>query len=572
MRRWALLAAALAAGVATGTRAQIAPLVPDGSPSAVVLHRSDWLLQEPFSVEELLRWIAGVGMARSGALGSPEIVEMAGSTNGRVELVVDGVDVSEPDYSWPRLVPVQVGMIDSIEVVRTTDPARIAIWTRRVPGTAPVADLDLARGELGTRTRRAQLFTPPRALEVALCYEELLREADDFRPGPEEVLAEADLGEYTGRTLLARIGLRRGDDALRIEYLERLEESHGSVAAQLDRTRTEHTRTGLRWERPLGAAHMFLDLGHQAWRRWTRVDAVDRDPSDARTHAALDIAIPTLGGWNPWVRFRHAITTGDATLPEARNASFTQQRGEIQLSRPGSVRLDLWGGAARDARLGTTWEARGRATLRRGPFELGADCGRGVGYAGWDESGVERVRTGRFGAVRARLQDASWHLEIEAFGKDLDGGSSASRLVVGAGQGPTRIGGALVQLAWRRSRGPWEMHVSSTYGWTPYLRGDAAGRPRVDARFDVRASRRLRGDDLVVTVLTTWMLDDDRPFPGSTIPRSALGDATLDLQFLERLSFFAGLRNITDADVATFPGAVLPDRLGWFGVRARLLD
>jgi hypothetical protein len=561
----------LAVGLGSPAVAQVPPLVPDGSPPGRVLHRADWLLLEPLSVEDLLRLLSGIGVGRSGGLGSPEALELAGSTNGRVQLVVDGVDVSEPDLAWPRIIPIQVGMIDSIEVVQTTDPARIAIWTRRNDGPAPQVDIDLTRADLGTRTRRVQMFTPPRALDVVLCYEELLRSGDDFRPGPIES-SEADLGQYSGRSLLARIGMNRGDDIVHLEYYELLEESHGSVASQTDATHVDHARARLLWNRPLGSGHVFMDFGHQAWRRRMRVESVDSDPTDARTHAAADIALPALGAWNPWIRLRHATITGDVTLPTPRHVSFGEQRVEVEASRIGRIRLDLWGGADRDGRVGTTWSTRGRLTYVHAGTDLGADVGRGITWGGWNEADTTLVRTGRYGSVHARWRGPVWGFELEGFGKDMDGGGSTSLLVPGAGPGPSRVGGLTLRGSRTKARGSWLYETRVGMTWTPYIRGDDAGRPTVDTRIAARISRRFRNGDLVVSVLTTWAFDTRREFAAGSIPPSALGDVALDLQFLQHLAFCGGLRNLTDANIATYPGVELPSRLPWIGVRTRLFD
>lgn len=573
-RRRVLVACAVAVGtVAVGgtVGAQVPPLVPDGSPPGRVLYRDDWLLLEPLSVEDLLRLLSGIGVARSGGLGSPEAPELAGSTDGRVQLVVDGLDVSEPDLAWPRVIPVQVGMIDSIEVVQTTDPARITIWTRRNAGPSPQVDIDLTRADLGTRTRRVQLFTPPRAVDVVLCYEELLRSGDDFRPGPIE-LSEPDLGQYAARSLLTRVGLTRGDDVVHLEYFELLEESHGSVASQNDGLRIEHARARLLWNRPLGAGHVFMDFGHQAWRRNLRIESVDSDPSDSRSHASADIALPALGAWNPWIRLRHATITGDVVQPTPRPANFGQQHVEVQASRIGPLRLDLWGGADRDGRVGATWSGRGRLTYTRGRVQVGAAVGRGVAYGGWNESDPTVVRTGRYGSVHFGRHGPVWGVELEGFGKDLDGGSSAAGRVPGAGPGPSRIAGTTLRASRRRARGAWMYETRGGLTWTPYVRGDESGRPALDTRIAMRVSRRFRNGDLVVSLLTTWALDTRRVFTAGTVPPSALGDVAVDLQFLQHLAFCGGVHNLTDADVATYPGVEFPSRLVWIGVRARLFE
>jgi hypothetical protein len=570
MRRAAAVVALVCLQVAAAG-AQIPPLLPDGSPPEVVLHRDDWLVRAPLSLEELLLRVAGVGAARSGGLGAPEILELAGSTNGRIQLVIDGVDFSEPDFAWPRVVPVPIGVIDSVEVVRTTDPARIAVWTRRAATEAPLVDVDLARGDLGTRTRRAQFVTPPRAIEVELVYEELLRSGDEFRPGPLTV-SEPNLGRYTGRSLVARIGLHKGEDTVGITYHEGREDSDGSVASQTDRTHSDRAGGGLRWDRPLGSGHLFLDAGHLAWRRATRVGGVDSDPSDARTHAAIDLALPALGAWNPWVRLRHATTSGDATLPGQRHARFDQQRAEVQASRPGPLRFDLWGGAARDDRAGATWSARAQATLVRGRFELSARAAREAMFGGWDEPDSTLLRTALHGAASVGWRTARWDLEAGAFAKDIDGGGTAGALVPGAGPGPWRIAGGLGTGTYRTAWGPWAVLAVGSLAWTPELQGDPSGRPTLESRLDLRLSRRFRGNDLVVTAWTTWNLETQRSFPTGRVPPSALGDLALDVQFLERLSFFGGLRNLTDANVETYPGVELPSRLPWIGARARLLD
>jgi hypothetical protein len=163
--------------------------------------------------------------------------------------------------------------------------------TRHPTDPAPTVDIDLGRGSLVSRTRRVQLFTPPRALTLGVVYDEVLRSGDEFRGAP-TIDTASDLGAYDNRSLLVRIGLQHGDDRLQVEHLELEDHSHGSFASQQDLYATRSGRNALRWTRPLGIAWMQLDFGHQAWDHDRRQSGVVSTVSEARTDAALDLALP----------------------------------------------------------------------------------------------------------------------------------------------------------------------------------------------------------------------------------------------------------------------------------------
>jgi hypothetical protein len=241
----------LVAATPVRLRAQVPAL--GGPPAAadLVLRRDDFIQLELMTLEDLLRQQAGIAIGRAGGLGSPELLNVAGSLDGRVQLVVDGVEIAFPELEWPRLHAVQLAMVDSVAIWRAMDPARIAIWTRHPTDPAPLVDIDLGRGSLVSRTRRVQLFTPPRALTVAVVYDEVLRSGDEFRGAP-TIDTAFDLGAYDNRSLLVRIGLQHGDDRLQVEHLELEDHSHGSFASQQDLYATRSGRNALRWTRPLG--------------------------------------------------------------------------------------------------------------------------------------------------------------------------------------------------------------------------------------------------------------------------------------------------------------------------------
>jgi hypothetical protein len=100
-----------------------------GPPAAadLVLRRADFIQLELMTLEDLLREQAGIAIGRAGGLGSPELLNVAGSLDGRVELVVDGVLIAFPELEWPRLHAVQLAMVDSVAIWRAMDPARIAV-------------------------------------------------------------------------------------------------------------------------------------------------------------------------------------------------------------------------------------------------------------------------------------------------------------------------------------------------------------------------------------------------------------------------------------------------------------
>lgn len=538
----------------------------------LVLRRGDWIALEPLSLAELLRGAAGVSIARMGGLGSLEFLHVAGSTNGRIRIFLDGDEIGEPEFEWPRLQLVQMSMVERVEIRRTSDPVRIEIWTREATGAAPRADFDLGRGTLSTRTRRAQLFTPPRRLSVTLSYEELLRGEEEFRSVPLGEAA-AEFGAYDMRSLLVRLELRRAaDEMLRVEHQRFNDNAHGSALTVSDVFRANWVRNRLVWRRPWSSAQLEVDVGQSAWDRDRTVGGSSVAAGDARTHAAIGIERAD-SAWTAGARTRFVEMTGDYLAGGAQQRrSFWRSEVEARAERLGIWCFGGTLGAHRDERAPATWSGTLHGGRKGSVWDAGLEVGRGIAFAGVAEAGG--IRSGEHVAATLGRRTSHTEARASAYAKRMHHGTHAvATFFPDAGAGPTRVAGLLLEASLHRGGGRRNGLVGISTAWTPHLRGDRGGLPEVQLRCRARASQSFFEGDLVVSAENSWFLDSERRFAsGRRIVPGAEGDATVELRFLGRADFFWTVYNVTDARLETSPGVLLSGRRSLAGVRVSWLD
>jgi hypothetical protein len=572
----AWLAGLLLAAGAAAARAQVAPLEPGRSGADLVLERDDWLALEPLSLEDLLQRAAGIVVLRRGGLGSLELVQVGASQPGRLQLVLDGIDISEPELQWPRLFDVQVSMLRRIEVHRTSDPARILLWTRRPEGQAPSVDFDLGRGSFGTRTRRVQLFTPPRAVHVAVSYEELLRGPQDFRTSrlgdPSELL-----GAYDGRALLVRIELQRpGDERLRVQYERADDNTHATSLSRFDVARSQRARSELRWERHLGPARFVLAAGHEVWDRDRVVGGVRTEVAESRSVAALDLGGPDDAAARAWLRLRATEISAERRQDGGLQAG-ADRRYDAELQLGGSVGFDweAWAGLHRHDVHGTSWSGRARLGRTWGAWELGLEGGRGVSFAAWGESrdaGFVGTRPATYAAVLAARRGRRLQLEARPFYKRLEGGAVGPEWRAELRRGADEVAGALLQAGLVVGQELWRAELRAGGACTPHVHGPESGWPRRDGWAHASLSRHLFRGDLVTTLRTDWTGAAERRLDGFVLAPYVQGDLTLDILVLRRVHVFWSLRDVAEARPALGPGVRGEGRHSLLGIRLRLLD
>jgi vitamin B12 transporter len=125
-------------------------------------------------VAELLRFVPGISIARSGGPGAQSSVFLRGGENDYVRVMVDGVQVNDPggaiDLAW-----LSVDDVDRIEVVRGpssvlygTDAVSgvVQLFTRR--GSSRAVEGELAVGRYGRRLFRGSLATGSDRLSLTL--------------------------------------------------------------------------------------------------------------------------------------------------------------------------------------------------------------------------------------------------------------------------------------------------------------------------------------------------------------------------------------------------------------------
>lgn len=558
--------------LATATYPQLSPLAPGAGEADIVLQRRDWDTFRPLSVVEVLERIPGVVVVNRGGLGSPEYLAIAGSVNGRVRVVIDGVDFNEPEFDWPRLEAVPVAAIDRIELHRTSEPVRLEIWTSVPQDSVTLSAFDFGRGDLGTRTRRIEFATPPGTWRVGMRYEELLRAEDDFRTVP-----EGDPGEFFGahdrRGVSYWADFARGKEALAFRHEKFNANAHGSFASTSDVTRTLRASSDLRWSRPLGASTVRLDLAHLAWDRDRKVDGKSEQVSESRARGRLELELPERRSWRPSVRVEARRLQGERPLTPTRT-QHGEYAAELELRRQGVWYGGAWLGAERHEMLGNDWSGRLQVGWRTGAWSLVGRGGRGISYPGWGDD-TQAVRAGHALALAARHAGARATLEIDLFRKWFEGTKTAAgHFFPSLEVGPESASGLMARLAWDHSPRVLDYGLEARLAWTPQVEGDRAAIPRLQADLVGKLARSdwFEGD-LSVELDGTFRFMSRRDFaPGVGVDSHAHGSAALNVVVLHRLRVFWTLVNISDERYELHPGVRDPGRRSLVGLQVQLFN
>jgi hypothetical protein len=567
-----LAAAGLMSLLAAPAWTQIVPLAPDAAEPDVVLRRADWAGLEPLTLEDLLRRVPGVVLARSGGLGSLEFVQVLGSQNGRVQISLDGVEITSPELEWPRLQAMALGGLDRVEIFRTTDPARIALWTHTPERGAPSADLDLARGGVGTRTRRVQFYTPERTLSASVTYDEVLRDDEDFRAVP-GFDAPPFFGAFTDRQLGVRIDLGRGTDHVQLSHWRQDSNTHGDLRADTDRVSTGANRTHLRWEHPVGAARLLVDVGHHSWDEPREIAAVDRSVRSGRSDAGLDFGWSHPDAWSLWLRTRVTEASADGiSLARPVATRVRRQQAEAEIGRGGPWRFSITAGAHHDGRTAVDWSATARTAVDIGAWTLAASGGREIQFGGLVSPVA--IRRGEHAQVELRRHSHDMDWRLQGFAKRLqDRDAGAVAVFTATGKGPQQLAGGLTELGVHTDGSRWFGGVGVGGDWIPHVTGDRAGLPELQGRLQAHAGRHLFENDLIVRLDTAWRFDADRIFGATArLPRAIDGDVIADAQLLQQAHVFLAVQNVADAHLESFPGVLWPGRTFLLGVRWRMID
>ena len=570
----AVAATALAVAVAAAAVGSLRTADPGAD---VVLERDAWIGLEPLGLETVLARLAGVTIARRGGLGSPDYLNVAGSLVGRVQVRVDGIDATQPEFAWPDLFAIPLQAIERIALHRSTDPVLLEIWTRRPETGVPITEIDLGRGDLVTRTRRVGFWTPPRSWWVGVLYDELLRGLDDFRPDREAPPPD-NLGSSNGRSRAVEVGFRRpSGETLRLRYADFTANANGSYADVSDFTHTGLQQNSLRYERGFGALEGVLDLTYQEWDRSRRVDGAREDVTESRAQLGLDLDLPHGERHRAGLRIRAADVRGaraggDAPLRAAAQAVDVELHG----THSGRLQASWWLGGHGHEGLASGWSARAHLLWPHGAWELHAQGGRGFAYAGWGEARAADdpgTRPGALVAGGVRRSGKTMALELSGYFKDLTHQSTSTAFFFPLlGSGPRRIAGALGEAELRVSAAHLDGTLAAQLAWTPWTAGDRGGTPDVQAELRGRVARaELFQGDLDVSLQTTWRLETRRRFTSEVVLASvAYGDVLLNFRLLRALNVFWRFDNVTDARLETHPGVLLPGRRSLFGVRVTL--
>lgn len=561
-------------------RAQIAPLEAPaaGTPASitpdVVLRRADWIVYEPLDAEDLLRRVAGVVLVRNGGAGSLEFMGLLGSASGRIQMTLDGLEITDAEAALPRLLAIPLGMIDRIEIFRSTEPARIAFYSRESSEPQPAVDVDLTRGSFGERTRRVQFFTPQRTVTLGLSYDEALRDDEDFRTD-RSLDPLPGLGAADERSLVARLDLQGQVDRVRLTHWRTNANAHGTLFAEADELPLQAVRTRLRWERPWTRLRSVVEVAHQAWDESRVLNATPRGLRSARTTAALDVGTAGDGAWSAWLRARGDETSADGVPLRGAvvHRRVRAEHAELTVGRTGALRFAAAGGAHHDARRRTTWSASGSVGAVGEVWSLTARGGHGVQFAG-----VARVdsvaRRGDHAVVELVRRRPGLEMRLQGFAKRFQDRFAAGELAWDLdGPGLQRAAGAAFDMTWTRAGRRFLAGAQTSAAWVPHRNGDPGGLPAVQTRLHARAGVRLFADDLIVQLTTGWALDSERRYgTGPRLGSTALGEALVDAQLLQRLHLFLGAQNLAGADVAAIPGVRRPERTVIAGFRVQVLD
>jgi len=204
--------------------------------SVTVIERAEIDQLQARTLDELLRGVQGINIARQGGIGQPTSLYMRGGESDHVLWLIDGVRIGSVSAGIPAIQDLPIDSIERIEIVRGVRSSLygpdamggvVQIFTRRDAGAAQT--LRLTGGSNGSRQAALGLGAAANGWSVDL--QASLLETDGtnaclglpFPPGGGCFTSEPDRDGYENHSANLRIGYRSESGSTAEAFLQRAE-------------------------------------------------------------------------------------------------------------------------------------------------------------------------------------------------------------------------------------------------------------------------------------------------------------------------------------------------------------
>lgn len=228
--------------------------------SVTVIERADIERLQARSIDELLRGVEGISIARQGGLGQPTSLYMRGGESDHVLWLVDGVRIGSVSAGIPALQDLPIDSIERIEIVRGVRSSLygpdamggvIQIFTRR--STSAPYSLRLTSGSNRTRQAAAALGAGQGAWQADLQVSHLETAGINsclgrpFPPGGGCFTDEPDRDPYQNTSVNLRLAYRAEQSSTEV-FVQRSEADVAFDGSFLNRSDLVNQVAGFKWQ------------------------------------------------------------------------------------------------------------------------------------------------------------------------------------------------------------------------------------------------------------------------------------------------------------------------------------
>jgi len=311
--------------------------------SVTVIERADIERLQVRSIDELLRGVTGISIARQGGMGQPTSLYMRGGESDHVLWLIDGVRIGSVSAGIPALQDLPIESIERIEIVRGVRSSLygpdamggvVQIFTRRA--AAAPHSLRMSAGSNGTRQAAASLGAGEAAWRADLQLSHLETDGTNaclgapFPPGGGCFTNEPDRDPYENTSINLRLS-HRGDSSSTELFVQRSEADVAFDGSFLNRSDLVNQVAGFRWQSDLRAGwRSTLTLG-RSWDESTSFSPTGSFTStfdSTRDSASWQSDLETRHGtWVvgvDWLRDRVSSDVGFERDSRSNQALFTQ--------------------------------------------------------------------------------------------------------------------------------------------------------------------------------------------------------------------------------------------------------
>jgi len=243
--------------------------------SVTVIDRAEIERAQARTLDELLRGVAGIAVARQGGIGQPTSVYLRGGESDHVLWVIDGVRIGSVTTGIPALQDLPLDTVERIEIVRGARSSLygpdamggvIQIFTRRGPTAGTTARL--TAGSNGTRQFAGGLGLGSASLWLDLQVSHLETDGINaclglpFPPGGGCFTAEPDRDPYRNTSVNLAVGHRFASGGSLEAFVQRASAEVSFDSSFVNQSDLVNQAAGIKWAgEPVAGWRSAVTLG-----------------------------------------------------------------------------------------------------------------------------------------------------------------------------------------------------------------------------------------------------------------------------------------------------------------------